>query len=191
MIALVDCNNFYASCERLFQPYLQNKPVIVLSNNDGCVVARSDEAKALGIEMGTPAFMIESLLQAHKVAVFSSNYTLYGDLSDRVMQTLQGFADKMEVDSIDESFLDLSGFAYKNKVAYASEIRHIVEKNIGIPVSVGIAPTKTLAKLANRYAKKVKKETGVFCLDSREKTEEVLQWAAVGDIWGVGARHEC
>src|SRR5690348_5638672 len=132
MIALVDCNNFYASCERLFQPALQSKPVVVLSNNDGCVIARSDEAKALGIEMGAPAFQIKELLQQHQVAIFSSNYALYGDLSDRVMNTLSRFADDIETYSIDEAFLDLTAFRYNNLTEYGLHIKNTVTRDTGI-----------------------------------------------------------
>ena len=189
MIALVDCNNFYASCERLFNPFLVNKPVIVLSNNDGCVVARSDEAKALGIEMGTPAFTIEDLLEKNQVQVFSSNYTLYGDLSDRVMFTVGGFADQVEVYSIDEAFLDLTSFRHHNLNDYALNIRSTVIKNTGIPVSIGIAPSKTLAKMANRFAKKTKKHIGLHCVDTEEKIKDLLQITEVADIWGVGNQY--
>jgi DNA polymerase V len=189
MIALVDCNNFYASCERLFQPRLQNKPVVVLSNNDGCVIARSDEAKALGIEMGAPSFLIESLLQQHNVSVFSSNYTLYGDLSDRVMTTLSQFADQLEVYSIDEAFLNLASFRHHNLPEYAQEIRNTVMQHTGIPVSIGIAPSKTLAKIANRLVKKTNKQLGVYCLDSMEKIQFALQQTPVNDIWGIGSQY--
>lgn len=189
MIALIDCNNFYASCERLFNPSLAKRPIIVLSNNDGCVVARSDEAKALGIEMGTPAFMIQELIDQHKVCVFSSNYTLYGDLSDRVMSTIANFGDRVEVYSIDEAFLDLTTFRHHHLSDYARKIRTSVIKNIGIPVSVGIGPSKTLAKMANRFTKKTKKHVGFHCLDTPEKIKEVLQYTEVKDIWGVGTQY--
>jgi DNA polymerase V len=189
MIALVDCNNFYASCERLFQPALQNKPVVVLSNNDGCVIARSDEAKALGIEMGAPAFQIREMLQQHQVAVFSSNYTLYGDLSDRVMNTLSGFADEVETYSIDEAFLNLTAFRYNNLAEYGLQIKNTVTQNTGIPVSIGIAPTKTLAKMANRFIKKKNKQLGVYCIDTMEKIKFILQQTEVKDIWGIGSQY--
>jgi DNA polymerase V len=189
MIALVDCNNFYASCERLFQPRLQNKPIVVLSNNDGCVIARSDEAKELGIEMGAPSFLIESLLQQHNVSVFSSNYTLYGDLSDRVMTTLSQFADQLEVYSIDEAFLNLTALRHHNLTEYAHTIRNTVMQHTGIPVSVGIAPSKTLAKIANRLVKKKNKQLGVYCIDSMEKIQFALQHTPVKDIWGIGSRY--
>ena len=189
MIALVDCNNFYASCEWLFQPQLQNRPIVVLSNNDGCVIARSDEAKALGIEMGAPSFLIESLLQQHNVSVFSSNYTLYGDLSDRVMTTLSQFADQLEVYSIDEAFLNLTAFRHHHLTDYAHTIRNTVMQHIGIPVSIGIAPSKTLAKIANRLVKKRKTALGVYCIDSVEKMQFALQNTAVKDIWGIGNQY--
>ena len=189
MIALVDCNNFYASCERLFQPALQSKPIVVLSNNDGCVIARSDEAKAIGIEMGAPAFQIKELLQQHQVAVFSSNYTLYGDLSDRVMNTLSRFADEVETYSIDEAFLDLTAFRYNNLTEYGLHIKNTVTRDTGIPVSIGIAPTKTLAKMANRFVKKKNKQLGVYCIDTMEKMKFILQQTEVKDIWGIGSQY--
>ncbi|MDQ2863290.1 MAG: Y-family DNA polymerase, partial [Bacteroidota bacterium] len=189
MYALVDCNNFYASCERLFQPHLLGKPVVVLSNNDGCVIARSDEAKELGIVMGTPAYMMESIFKKHKVKVFSSNYTLYGDLSDRVMTTLAGFAPKMELYSIDEAFLDFSELKYSNLYALGVKIRSTIKKNIGIPVSIGIAPTKTLAKMANRYAKKKFKDIGVYDAGNEKQLNDMLEYTEVADIFGIGARY--
>lgn len=189
MYALVDCNNFYASCERLFQPKLEGRPVVVLSNNDGCTIARSDEAKAIGIEMGTPAFMIEDVFKKHNVAVFSSNYTLYGDLSDRVMKTLATFVPKLEVYSIDESFLDMSDLVYQDLAKLGMDIRETVKRNIGIPVSVGIAPTKTLAKMANRYAKKKYKKIGVFYAANNELIDEILSFTEVEDIWGIGRQY--
>jgi DNA polymerase V len=189
MYALVDCNNFYASCERLFQPKLEGRPVVVLSNNDGCTIARSDEAKAIGIEMGTPAFMIEDVFKKHNVAVFSSNYTLYGDLSDRVMKTLATFVPKLEVYSIDESFLDMSDLVYQDLAKLGMDIRETVKRNIGIPVSVGIAPTKTLAKMANRYAKKKYKKIGVFYAANNELIDEMLSFTEVEDIWGIGRQY--
>jgi DNA polymerase V len=189
MIALVDCNNFYASCERLFQPQLQKSPIVVLSNNDGCVIARSDEAKELGIEMGAPSFLIEEMLKQHNVSVFSSNYTLYGDLSDRVMTTLSQFADQLEVYSIDEAFLNLSSFRHHNLTDYAQTIRNTVMQNTGIPVSIGIAPSKTLAKMANRLVKKRNKQLGVYCIDTMEKMQFTLQNTPVKDIWGIGSQY--
>ena len=153
MFALLDCNNFYVSCERLFQPALLGKPVVVLSNNDGCVIARSDEAKALGIPMGLPAFKLAAL-KTHPIEVFSSNYTLYGDLSARMMTTLTQWAPAVEVYSIDEAFLDLTGISTDALRTYGQTLRTTIHQWTGIPVSIGIAPTKTLAKLANRLAKR-------------------------------------
>jgi len=189
MYALVDCNNFYASCERLFQPQLENKPVVVFSNNDGCAIARSDEAKLLGIEMGTPAYQIEHLIKKHKIAVFSSNYTLYGDLSDRIMKILADFTPKMEIYSIDEAFLDLSGFMYDDLFRMGTEIKSTVRQHVGIPVSVGIAGTKTLAKMANRYAKKKDKKLGVFYASDQNLIDEMLHFTKVEDVWGIGRQY--
>ena len=189
MIALVDCNNFYCSCERLFNPKLENRPVVVLSNNDGCAIARSDEAKEIGIVLGTPEFMIREELKQHNVAIFSSNYTLYGDLSDRVMQTLATFVPRLELYSIDEAFLDMRELAYEDLPRLGIKIRKTIMQNIGIPVSVGIAPTKTLAKMANRYAKKKLKSTGVYCASTKGLTEEILAFTDVADIWGIGRQH--
>ncbi len=190
MIALVDCNNFYASCERVFNPKLERKPVIVLSNNDGCVIARSNEAKELGIKMGQPAFELSALIEFHNINVFSSNYALYGDMSSRVMDTLKKYTPNIEVYSIDEAFLDLSGFKYLDVESLAKKAKKEVFQNTGIPVAIGVAKTKTLAKLANRYAKKHFKETGVFILDTEEKTLEALKNTEIGDVWGVGSRYK-
>lgn len=188
MFALVDCNNFYASCERAFNPSLNGKPVVVLSNNDGCVIARSNEAKALGIKMGAPAFKIAGFLQANQVAVFSSNYVLYGDMSQRVMNTLGEFTPEIEIYSIDEAFLNLAGLPVDLE-EYARAIRRTVLKNTGIPVSVGIGPTKVLAKAANYYAKKIPENKGAFVLDSRAKIEESLKKLAVDEVWGIGRQY--
>ncbi|MFZ4727253.1 MAG: Y-family DNA polymerase [Pseudanabaena sp.] len=185
--ALVDCNNFYVSCERLFNPALRGKPVIVLSNNDGCVVARSQEVKDLGIKMGVPIFRIYELIKRYDVQVYSSNYSLYGDLSGRVMSTLAYFAPDVEIYSIDEAFIDLSGFRYRDLTEYGNEIRQRVLQWVGIPVSVGIAPTKTLAKLANLIAKK--SNSGVFDLSIYPSIDEILSQVDVGDIWGVGFKY--
>lgn len=186
MFALVDCNNFYASCERVFNPALNERPVVVLSNNDGCVIARSNEAKALGIEMGTPEFKCRSILKRHHVAVFSSNYPLYGDMSSRVMTTLAEFTPSIEVYSIDESFLDLSGFSRFDLAQYGQKIRTTVGRYTGIPVGIGIAPTKTLAKVANRFAKKYPGFHGVCILREEEKIRKALRMTDIGDIWGIG-----
>ncbi len=189
MFALVDCNNFYASCERMFNPKLNGRPVVVLSNNDGCVIARSEEAKALGIGMGTPAYMSENLFKQNNVAVYSSIYTLYGDMSNRVMKTLATFVPRMELYSIDEAFLDMSEMTYTNLHQLGCDIRHIVTKNTGIPVSVGIAATKTLAKMANRYAKKKHRDTNVFYAANDCLLNEMLEYTEVSDIWGVGHQY--
>jgi DNA polymerase V len=189
MIALIDCNNFYVSCERVFDPALRNKPVIVLSNNDGCAIARSEEAKALGIKMGTPAFMIGDLIRQHDVRVFSSNYALYDDMSSRVMQVINSFVPRTEIYSIDEIFADLSGLAYTNLVKLGQDIREAVGRITGIPVSVGIAATKTLAKMANRFAKKKKDANGVYAADTKEGLHTMLQATEVQDVWGVGAAY--
>lgn len=186
MFALVDCNNFYCSCERVFDPSLDKRPVVVLSNNDGCVIARSDEAKALGIVMGTPAYMARKLIRENNVAVFSSNYTLYGDMSDRVMKILASMVPRLELYSIDEAFLDLRDMPYTDLAQLGLEIRRAVMQQTGIPVSVGIAPTKTLAKMANRYVKKHNKAIGVYWLANRQLLSEVMAATEVGDVWGVG-----
>lgn len=189
MYALVDCNNFYCSCERLFAPMLAGRPIVVLSNNDGCAIARSEEAKAIGIQMGTPEYMIREVLRENNVAIFSSNYTLYGDISDRVMQTMRSLVPKMEMYSIDEAFLDMSELAYHDLLQLGIDIRRTIKKNIGIPVTVGIAPTKTLAKMANRYAKKMHKDTGVYWAANTDLTNRMLEFTEVGDIWGIGAQY--
>jgi DNA polymerase V len=190
--AIVDCNNFYCSCERLFQPHLDRKPVVVLSNNDGCIISRSDEAKKLGVEMAGPYFKAKPLIQKHDVAVFSSNYNLYGDLSWRVMETLRMMLGKknVEVYSVDEAFLDLSIFPPEDLPDIALRIRKTVEQWTGIKVSVGVASTKVLAKLANRLAKKDKESTNcVMVLDHQEKIIDALRRTPVGDIWGVGFQY--
>jgi len=189
MYALIDCNNFYCSCERLFDPSLNNKPIIVLSNNDGCAIARSEEAKMLGIDMGTPAFMIQDLVDKNSVRVFSSNYTLYGDISDRVMQTMGSFVPRMEIYSIDEAFLDMHDMNYMDLLRLGVDIRRTVRQHIGIPVTVGIAPTKTLAKMANRFAKKKRKDVGVFWAANNDLTNEMLNATEVKDVWGIGHQH--
>ena len=189
IFALVDCNNFYASCERVFNPKLNGRPIVVLSNNDGCVVARSNEAKALGIGMGVPEFQIRPLLRAHRVHVFSSNYTLYGDMSQRVMETLEQFSPDVEVYSIDEAFLSLVGFERRNLVEHGRLIRRTVQQWTGIPVSVGIAETKTLAKIANRIAKRTPDTGGVFDLLACPDREALLGRVAVEDVWGIGPNH--
>ena len=185
MYALADCNNFYASCERVFQPDLRNRPVVVLSNNDGCVIARSNEVKAIGIEMGTPYFKLRELILKHNIAVRSSNYTLYGDMSQRVHSTLEQFAPEVENYSIDEAFLNLAGMKV-DLVSYARNIRATVLRHTGIPVSVGIGPTKTLAKVANKLAKKTPGSDGVWALLDAASLTESLARLDVGDVWGIG-----
>ena len=189
VFALVDCNNFYASCERVFNPILEGKPIVVLSNNDGCVVARSNEAKALGIGMGVPEFQIRPLLRAHHVHVFSSNYTLYGDMSQRVMETLGQFSPDVEIYSIDEAFLSLVGFEHRGLTEHGRLIRRTVPQWTGIPVSVGIAETKTLAKIANRIAKRTPDTGGVFDLLACSDRDALLGRVAVEDVWGIGPNH--
>ncbi|MDO6392072.1 Y-family DNA polymerase [Pontibacter sp. BT731] len=189
LFALVDCNNFYASCERVFDPSLNGRPIVVLSNNDGCVIARSNEAKALGIAMGEPAFKMRDMIEQHDVQVFSSNYTLYGDMSKRVMNALATFTPSIEVYSIDEAFLDLGDFYQVDLTAYCRQMRNTVWRWTGIPVSVGVAPTKTLAKLANRLAKKSAKANGVLVLTDSKHLEEALKRTEVGDVWGVGRKY--
>jgi DNA polymerase V len=189
MYALIDCNNFYCSCERVFDPTLANKPVVVLSNNDGCVISRSDEAKLLGVRMGTPAFTSEGFFQKNQVAVFSSNYTLYGDLSDRVMKTLFHFVPKLEVYSIDEAFLDMHELRYADLLELAIRISETVRRNTGIPVTIGIASTKTLAKMANKFAKKKRKDTGCFWAANDNLLNEMLESTEVSDVWGIGPQY--
>jgi len=183
--ALVDCNNFYASCERIFDPSLWGRPVIILSNNDGCVVARSQEAKEAGVPFAVPYFKIKDMIRAHNIAVFSSNYALYADISNRVMTTLHSFSPDIEVYSIDEAFL-LFRNAGKNLEELGGEIRRKIYRDIGVPVSVGIAPTKTLAKAASGYAKRNPHTGGVVFLHDKESVDEVLHNMSVVDIWGIG-----
>ena len=192
MKAIVDCNNFYCSCERLFKPKLDNKPVIVLSNNDGCIISRSNEAKKLGVEMAGPYFMAKPLIEKYNVAVFSSNYNLYGDLSWRVMETLRMMLgkDKVEVYSVDEAFLDLDIFP-ENEVQFVAEkIKDTVEQWTGIKVSVGVAPTKVLAKVANRLSKKkTEKYKGVMVLHNEEEIISALEQTQIDEVWGVGRQY--
>ncbi|ARN77119.1 SOS mutagenesis and repair protein UmuC [Nonlabens spongiae] len=190
MFALVDCNNFYASCERVFNPALNGKPVVVLSNNDGCVIARSNEAKQLNIKMGTPTFVIKDMIASKRVHAFSSNYALYGEMSARVMEILSRFSPDYEVYSIDEIFIKLEGFTYHNLREYGAKMISKVTKGTGIPISVGIAPTKALAKVANKIAKKfIHKTGGVHVIDSEELMEKALLWTQIDDVWGIGRRY--
>jgi len=186
--ALVDCNNFYVSCERLFQPKLEGRPVVVLSNNDGCVVSRSSEAKQLGVKMGVPLFKITELVKQHNIVTLSSNYALYGDISERIMGILRNFSPHQEIYSIDECFLDFRGVS--DSISHGRLIRQTVKKQAGVPVCVGIGATKTLAKLANNTAKKLTASGGVFDISALSQTERaaVFSSAVVGDVWGVGRK---
>jgi len=188
-LALIDCNNFYASCERAFNPKLEGVPIVVLSNNDGCVIARSNEAKTLGISMGEPYFKIRELTKASGVVVCSSNYALYGDMSNRVMRIIEGYSPEQEIYSIDESFISLAGMSL-DLIKYMQQLKNQVNLWTGIPVCVGIGRTKVLAKLANRVAKKYSKFNGVFDVDELSKTRfnNLLKTVDVGDIWGIGSQ---
>jgi DNA polymerase V len=190
IFALVDGNNFYVSCERVFNPWLKGRPVVVLSNNDGCVVARSNEARALDIGMGVPLFKVRDIIRRHKIVVLSSNYTLYGDMSQRMMSVIGQFSPRQEIYSIDESFVDLAGFGSLDLRAYGQEIRRRVSKWVGIPTCVGIAPTKTLAKLANHCAKKRLEYDGVCDWSSLHAAqfEHLLSTFPAGSVWGIGNR---
>ena len=188
VLALVDCNNFYVSCERVFAPHLAGRPVVVLTNNDGCIIARSPEAKALGFAMAEPEFQARARLKRHNVGVFSSNYALYGDLSARVMATLSTFTPQIEIYSIDEAFLNLDGIQ-EDVGAYCQRIRETVRKWTGIPVSIGVGPTKTLAKAANKLAKKRPEFKGVLDLTHRPDKDRLLAGLDVEDVWGIGHRH--
>jgi DNA polymerase V len=189
MYALIDCNNFYASCERVFNPSLVGKPVVILSNNDGCVIARSNEAKAVGVPMGAPAFEYRYLFERQGVAVFSANFALYGDMSKRVMTILSDYSPTQEIYSIDECFLDLSNMPVDLQ-EHGLKMRKQVLQWTGIPVSVGIGPTKALAKVANRIAKKFTERTGgSYVIDTEEKRINALKWLAVEDVWGIGRRN--
>jgi DNA polymerase V len=189
MYALIDCNNFYASCERVFNPALKGKPVVVLSNNDGCVISRSNEAKECGIPMGAPAFEYKNMFEHSDVHVFSANFTLYGDFSNRVMTILSNYSPEQEIYSIDECFLKLNGIT-DDLTSYGLNMRKQVLQWTGIPVSVGIAPTKALAKIANRIAKKFTEHTGgCYVIDSEDKRIKALKWLNVEDVWGIGSRN--
>lgn len=190
MYGLCDCNNFYASCERVFNPSLIGRPVVVLSNNDGCVIARSNEAKQLGIKMGDPYFQLRDLIRKHDVAVFSSNFVLYGDMSRRVMNLLKKFVPATEVYSIDESFLDFTGMDESKLDELGHEIARTVKQHTGIPVSIGIAPTKTLAKIASKLCKQYPKLAGCCFMHRPQDIEKVLRKFPIGDVWGVGRRYE-
>ena len=189
MYALVDCNNFYASCERVFQPQCIGNPVVMLSNNDGCVISRSNEAKAAGVAMGAPEFKIRDLIKEEGIKVFSSNYPLYGDLSNRVMKTLENFTPNLEIYSIDEAFLNFDGMSISDYHDYGIQMKKRVQKWVGIPVCVGFAPTKALSKVANRIAKKFQDRTqGIYVIDTEEKRIKALKWTKIEDVWGIGRR---
>ena len=187
IFALVDCNNFYASCERVFNPKLEGKPIVVLSNNDGCIVARSNEAKALGIPMGAPYFKYKDVINRNNVEVFSSNYTFYGDMSARVMTSLRSITGEIEIYSIDEAFLDVSEFYYCNLEDTAKEIKKLVQQWTGIPISIGIGTTKTLAKVANRQAKKYE-SSDVFDIREEARRIDILKKMELEDIWGISTK---
>lgn len=190
MFALIDCNNFYASCERVFRPDLNGKPIVVLSNNDGCVIARSNEAKAIGIPMGAPAFEYEKLFQQHQVHIFSANFALYGDMSNRVMTIISDYAHDIEIYSIDECFLKINDHQLFNLQKHGEDIRKKVTKWTGIPISIGIAPTKSLAKVANKIAKKYPEKTNsTYIIDNEEKRIKALKWLKIQDVWGIGRQH--
>ena len=192
MKAIIDCNSFYCGCERLFQPQLHDKPVVVLSNNDGCIISRTDEAKELGVKMAGPYFLAKPFIEEFNVSTFSSNYHLYGDMSWRVMETLRMILgkEKVEVYSVDEAFLDLDGFEDEALHEVALQIRMTVEKWTGIKVSIGVAPTKVLSKIANHLAKKNKIATnGVVVLNKAADIEKALQNTPVGEVWGIGRKH--
>lgn len=189
MYALVDCNNFYASCERVFQPHLVGKPIVILSNNDGCIISRSDEAKALGIPMGAPEFKVRQELKEKNILVFSSNYPLYGDLSNRVMKILEGFTPHVEPYSIDEAFMNFDGITVPDFHEYGLQMKTRIMKWLSIPVSVGFAETKALSKVANKIARKYPERTkGVYSIDSEEKRIKALKWTKIEDVWGIGFR---
>lgn len=190
MFALVDCNNFYASCQRVFEPHLIGKPVVILSNNDGCVIARSDEAKLAGVPMGAPAFKFEALFKEKNIYVYSSNYALYGDMSNRVMNMLRTYTPDLELYSIDEAFLKFTGFELFDLNTLGLDMRKKITRGTGIPVSIGFAPTKALAKVANKIARKFAERTqNVYIIDTEEKRIKALKWTKIEDVWGIGRKH--
>jgi DNA polymerase V len=190
MFALVDINNCYASCERVFNPRLRNVPLVVLSNNDGCVIARSNEAKKLGIKMGAAYFEIQAFLKEHKVEVYSSNYPLYADLSNRMVSVLREFVDEIVIYSIDEVFINLNPYRFKDLEKTANEIKERIYRYVGLPVSIGVAPTKTLAKVANFYAKRYKKFKNVLVFNDDETIIKALSVMDISEIWGIGRQHK-
>ena len=187
-IALIDCNNFYASCERIFNPKLIGKPIVVLSNNDGCIITRSSEAKSLGIKMGEPYFKVKKVIEKNNVKVFSSNYSLYGDISQRVMEILLGFSSDVEIYSIDEAFLNFAGFRNYELLKYCKHIKNKIHQWVGIPVSIGIGSTKTLSKIANLFAKKNTNYMGICILKEREIVNKALEQTSIEEVWGIGKR---
>ncbi len=190
VFALVDCDNFYVSCERVFNPKLKNKPVVVLSNNDGCVISRSNEVKELGIPMGAPIFQYEDLVKKYKIYLLSSNFTLYGDMSRRVMETIKTLCPDIEIYSIDEAFLSFDRFRFHNIDEYIKNIREKVLKWTGIPISIGVGETKTLAKIATKIAKKSKELNGTFNLLDRKDVDDFLKKIEIRDVWGIGEKFE-
>lgn len=190
MYALIDCNNFYASCERLFNPSLNGKPVIVLSSNDGCVIARSNESKALGIKMGEPYFKVKEIVEKNNVAIYSANLTLYGDISNRVMSIIRDHAPAVEVYSIDEAFINLQGFNDEQITELSTMLVTKIKKWVGIPVSIGVAPTKTLAKVASKLCKQYPKLNGVCIMTRPQDITKVLSKYPINDIWGIGRRYQ-
>ena len=185
-IALVDCNSFYASCERIFNPKLLGRPIVVLSNNDGCIITRSSEAKSLGIKMGEPYFKAKKIIEKNNVEVFSSNYSLYGDISQRVMEILLGFSPDVEIYSIDEAFLSFKGFRNDELLKYCKHIKKIIKQWVGIPVSIGVGSTKTLSKIANHLAKKNHDYGGVCILKEKRMIDDALKKTKINDVWGIG-----
>lgn len=188
MFALIDCNNFYASCQRAFDPSLKNKPIVVLSNNDGCIIARSDEAKPY-VPMGASTHKYEGIFKQHNIHVFSSNYALYGDLSKRVMNIIGKYSPTIEVYSIDEAFIDFRGFEYFNLKEYCTQLKNEIQQITGIPISIGVAPTKSLSKVANKIAKKYYKHTdSVYVINTEGKRLKALKWTKIEDVWGIGRK---
>jgi len=188
MFALIDINSCYCSCEEIFNPGIRGKSIIVLSNNDGCVIARNNPVKRLGVEMGVPAYQIKEQVKRYGIEVFSSNYQLYGDMSTRLMSTLQTFVQDMEIYSIDEAFLDMTGLEHFGLNEYGHKIVKTILRDTGLPVSMGIAPTKTLCKVANKFGKKYKGYKGVCVIDTEEKRIKALKLTDVSDVWGIGRR---
>lgn len=188
MIALVDCNNFFVSCERLFRPDLKNRPVLVLSSNDGCVVARSNEVKELGVAMGVPYFKVKEIVERHNIQCFSSNFLLYSSMSQRIMSALEGYAPEIEIYSIDEAFMDITNISIQNFSTWGDALQADIARSIGMPVSVGVAPTKTLAKLAGSYAKMHQRTCVLDRNIDQKQYEAVLSETPVEAVWGVGRR---